>query len=353
MAGIIGVERGPVKPKGRLWCDESKEPRQLPHGAAKEATMGNRRQGFTLIELLMVVLIIGLLVIMLVPVVSAARMTVLSHMTESRIWEIDNAVARYREVFGDYPPSGKPTGADWGGYPKGVFEMKEYLKDYSEYQYFDPNYEQGGTNLARRSPGVCYLVYFLFGPNGTGWNPTTHKVSAGWTPPSGLTRYLSKDVVPNDKADGSSDFGWRPYYVFEDAFGLSGGGVAPYQGAILYLRANPRVRHNPNDTGNATTVCPYGRSSAYRWYTEDTASQWSWDCRGGPGDYPYYTGDGEHAKNLARMLRQNPKEFALISAGPNHFFGYRALNTHGQNEMLEGADWDDGSSDDITNFDFE
>ncbi|HOI54461.1 MAG TPA: prepilin-type N-terminal cleavage/methylation domain-containing protein [Phycisphaerae bacterium] len=314
--------------------------------------MRNRRQGFTLIELLMVVLIIGLLVIMLVPVVSGAATVVKSHMTESRIWEIDNAVARYREVFGDFPPSGKPTGADWTDYPDGIFEMKEHLKTYSGYKYFDVDYT-GASGQPGRGPGTHFLVYFLFGPNGTGWNPTTHKVSAGWTPPSGLTRYLSKDVCPNEIVSTGNGYNvsQRPYYVFEDAFGLVSG--SSYQGAILYLRANPRVRHNPNDTANATTVCHYGRSSAYRWYTEDTASQWYWDCRGGPGDYSYYTGDGEHAKNLARMLRQNPKEFALISAGPNHFFGYRALNTHGQNEMLEGADWDDGSSDDITNFDFE
>ncbi len=317
--------------------------------------MASRRQGFTLIELLMVVLIIGLLVTMLVPVVSGARMTVLSHMTEGRIWEIDNAVCRYREVFGDYPPSGKPDGADWSDYPDGIFEMKDYLKAYSAYKYFDVDYT-GGSGQPARGPGTHFLVYFLFGPNGTGWSPTTHKVSAGWTPPSGLGRYLSKDVCPNEIVSTGNGYNLthRPYYVFEDAFGLVSG--TSFQGAILYLRANPRVRHNPNDEANTTTVANdggIGRNTAYRWYAQDTASQYYWDCRGSPGDYFYYTGDGEHVKNLARMLRQNPKEIALISAGPNHFFGYRALNTHGQNKQLEGADWDDGTSDDIANFDFE
>ena len=51
-----------------------------------------------------------------------------------------------------------------------------------------------------------------------------------------------------------------------------------------------------------------------------------------------------------RLLAQCPKGFALISAGVNQVFGYRAKNTHSNNKHREGADWDDGATDDITNF---
>ncbi|MBN2582849.1 MAG: hypothetical protein JXL80_07240, partial [Planctomycetes bacterium] len=272
-------------------------------------------------------------------------------MTESRVWEVDNAIRLYRETFGDYPPSGKPAGVDWSSYPDGVFEMKDHLKTYSDYQYFDLNYE-GGTNQAGKAAGVAYLVYFLFGPNRTGWSPSTHAVMTAWAAPVGLDKYLSKDVCPSDiESTGYGyNFGTRPFFVFEDAFGLSGRGPAPYSGAILYLRANPRVRHRADDEKNEVTVCPHDRSPNYRWYQDDTAGQYSWDCNGEWGSGPQ-TGDHKPTENLARMLRQNPKEFALISAGADTYFGYRAIGTHSRNQERAGADWDDGSTDDITNFD--
>ena len=205
--------------------------------------MKRARPGFTLIELMMVVLVIGLLVVMLVPVIGAVKKAVRTQATQSMIWEIDSAIGLYKDAFGDYPPSGKPAGANWSSYDEGWFKRdggKMHLVGYKE--GFRPN----GTTSTHSAapgpgPGATFLVYFLFGPSRFGWSPQEHSVSAGWTPPYGLDKYLSKKPVTNDGHVGGGVYhcATQPYFVFEDAFGLTG---AKFRGAILYLRANAQNR---------------------------------------------------------------------------------------------------------------
>jgi len=299
------------------------------------------KPGFTLIEMMMVVLVISLLIVMLVPVIGAVKKAVRISMTEGRIWEIDSAICLYKDTFGDYPPGGRPPlpagDLSWSGYPDGWFPLdpgKQYLRGY---QLFNPNYTDpdGNGPMPSQGPGALFLTYFLFGPQHFGWDPGEHGVSVNWTAPDGLNKYMSKKPVTNDGhyGDGVYRCATSPYYVFEDAFGLTGAG---FRGAILYLRAD--VRNRSPMVGNGHNA---------RWAYSQVGSQYYWECRGGNDGY---TGDNEPQQNLARLLEQCPKSFALLSAGADHFFGYRTQNTHSYNQKRPGADWDDGVTDDITNF---
>ena len=298
--------------------------------------MRKPKSGFTLIELLMVVLVIGLLVVMLVPAIGAVKRAVRISMTETRIWEIDSAIDLYKDIFGDYPPSGKPAGVTWN-YPKGWVpdDPSASAEGHNPgYGPFDVNNSYDQAHVAT-PPGGQYLTYFLFGPTRFGWTTDKHGVSANWTPPAGLERYLTERPLRNIGHSDHYYYVTPAYWFFEDAFGLTGN---RFCGAILYLRAN--IQNRSPMVG--------GEHEYPRFIYRHIQSEWTTSCRG--GGYDYYTGDNEPQKNLARLLEQCPKGFALISAGANHQFGYRTKNSHANNQDREGADWDDGASDDITNF---
>ena len=299
--------------------------------------MRKRKSGFTLIELMMVVLVIGLLVVMLVPAIGAVRRAVRSQMTASMIWEIDSAIKLYKDTFGDYPPSGKPTDADWSKYPKGWIPPDPSAEAAARgYEPFDVSKDYASAGVAI-PPGGQYLTYFLFGPERFGWTPDDAErgVNVAWSPPAGLESYLSDKPLRNIGVSTTYPlYGTPAYWFFEDAFGLTG---YKFRGAILYLRAN---------TQNREPVVGLERNHP-RFIYEHIEAEYNLGCRGGAWGY---TGDNQPQKNLERLLKQCLKGFALMSAGADHQFGYRARNTHSNNEDREGADWDDGISDDITNF---
>ena len=251
-------------------------------------------------------------------------------MTETRIWEIDSAICLYEDTFGDYPPSGKPVGVTWN-YPAGWVPLDPSASAAGAgYGPFDVNKEYVWHDNSQ-PPGGQYLTYFLFGPTRFGWTTEQHGVSVNWTPPAGLERYLTKKPLRNI---GSSSYTTPAYWYFEDAFGLTG---YRFRGAILYLRANTQNR----------SPMVSSEHNHPRFIYSHIQSQYYWECRGGSWGY---TGDNEGSKNLGRLLEHCPKGFALISAGANHCFGYRTKNSHPNNQGREGADWDHGRSDDITNF---
>ncbi|MCX5684075.1 MAG: prepilin-type N-terminal cleavage/methylation domain-containing protein [Planctomycetota bacterium] len=95
-------------------------------------------RGFTLVELMVVISIMGVLMMLLVPVVSAARLIISKAATTRTITEISTGLEAYKHDFGDYPPS-RPS---WytGTAPKGTMYR-----------------------------GAANLVWYLCGPAGNGW----------------------------------------------------------------------------------------------------------------------------------------------------------------------------------------
>ena len=63
------------------------------------------RAGFTLIELLMVVIVIGILIGLLLPVIAGALRTARNAAVQAEINQLAQALANFKNTFGDYPPS--------------------------------------------------------------------------------------------------------------------------------------------------------------------------------------------------------------------------------------------------------
>lgn len=69
-------------------------------------TRSRVRQGFTLIEVLTVIAIIGILVGLLLPAISAARRYVAQNAIVFDVQTLGNAIDQYNSKYGDYPPDG-------------------------------------------------------------------------------------------------------------------------------------------------------------------------------------------------------------------------------------------------------
>ena len=64
-----------------------------------------RRLGFTMVELLVVLTIIGLLIALLLPAITAAIRTSRSAAVQAEINSMAQALADFKSKYGDYPPS--------------------------------------------------------------------------------------------------------------------------------------------------------------------------------------------------------------------------------------------------------
>jgi prepilin-type N-terminal cleavage/methylation domain-containing protein len=272
-----------------------------------------RRGGFTLIELLMVMLIVGILLAMLLPAVSGVRRAVRGRETEQRITTLTGHIERYKSVFGYYPPST----------PAGVSGHEEDIVPYWNYPpYVDTNGSEykitwpGGWG-GNRVMGGGMLVYFLLGPDGTGWDPqnsdTKKRSMVRWEAPEGIDKWLI----------GPIGNGTQSMYYFQDGFGWTG---YHGRGTIFYYRAN-------------------SRTGAFSYY--DGQGSWYWDTRTG-SDLGYF-GDGLGGENYKRQTAQavaSKTPFILMSNGADSKSGYFIIDSDGH-----WASRADGSQiDDITSF---
>ena len=67
-------------------------------------------RAFTLIELLMVMLIIGIVIAMLMKIGPEVSRNIKVHQTENFLHVLDLGVARYKRIYGAFPPDGSsPT----------------------------------------------------------------------------------------------------------------------------------------------------------------------------------------------------------------------------------------------------
>jgi len=76
-----------------------------------------RRLGFTLIELLVVLVIIGILIALLVPAIASAVKNARGAAVQAEISNIAQALADFKNKFGDYPPSRIAIREDGGYFP--------------------------------------------------------------------------------------------------------------------------------------------------------------------------------------------------------------------------------------------
>jgi len=115
-------------------------------------------RGFTLIELLMVMLIIGIVITMLMKIGPEVSRNIKVYQTKNFLHVLDLGVARYKRMYGTYPPDGSsPT----HNVPFGHLQLGSW-----------------GCG----EPGCFYLYVALMGPDSFGWTTADHDVAVEFGP---------------------------------------------------------------------------------------------------------------------------------------------------------------------------
>lgn len=134
--------------------------RQLTH---------KRRHGFTLVEILIVVVIIGMLLALLIPAVSQARMTARVAHCKNEVMQLDSAITSFSTRFGVEPPSRITiceSPADWAtnATSKAFIRRCWPQFDFNKARDLD---NDGSTTKAFTLDAAECLVFFLGGAKDT------------------------------------------------------------------------------------------------------------------------------------------------------------------------------------------
>lgn len=246
-------------------------------------------RGFTLLELLIVLGILSVLLGLLYPTISKAQEIIRRTRTRDRIREISLALEKFKQDFGQYPPS----------------------KD---------------APLSTRS-GAGNLMFYLMGPSGNGWGlEAGGAMPFGGRPQRSYPAYLTPDesllVYRNQKIAG-----------FVDAFDPAGDVLGKLRGRILYFRARPGQTKLFDATENELDA-----SRAAEGFKDQTQFELSVSAA------PAIAGQ-------ARTFIQ--KDYILISPGPDRRYGFvkTADTGGGEMDLVPAVEADkDKSCDDITSF---
>jgi type II secretory pathway pseudopilin PulG len=250
-------------------------------------------RGFTLVELLLVMGIIIMLVGLLFPAVTAAVTAVRVASTETTIKNLSAGLETFKQDWGIYPPSSK---------------------------------DRDGCQL---NNGYDALIYYLAGPDGTGWG-TLYHVGTGGNAPFG----------------GSASAPYGPYYK------TSGRSVDP-------ITDQPIPPDSVQDAFKPGKVIYY-----YRYEPADTnAFDRAHNNASGAdvlvGNFPDATKFEFLVKPydpVAKQKRWVRQDFLLISAGADRYWGYvkeaTSGTTLGLTQEVTQIDIDSGvaTCDDICNF---
>jgi type II secretory pathway pseudopilin PulG len=299
---------------------------------------------------MLVILIIGVLIAMLLPAISAATVYFKITDTQNRITMLSGYIEQYKQVFGDYPPSHLTiattpilyqtlTPNSW--LDQGV-PPYSHAVDINNYSGLDGPPIGGG-----------FLYYFMLGPNQAGWSTTDSSVSfpvvsANWQAPDSLAKivYWSQPIVTpnasNGEITGGSTAACHAMYYFEDGFGCAG----YMQGTIQYSLRLTRAMMWPG----SSTLLPAGS-----WYSRDMDGAYKDSSN-------LWGGGGDGCVSWQRLTSQCPGPYILLSAGPDRIFGYVITDpTTGGKRPVNGPNvtapstpdpspLTNGVSDDVTNF---
>ncbi len=275
---------------------------------------------FTIVELLVVMAIIGLLVALLFPALSGARIRVLEARVQAEMKDLDGALARFKGLYGVYPPSsitlyetsmGDPSWAAHGmaGSATDVerIRSRELIKNiWPSFDFDTPinlNRDSDTTDGPVTLVGAECLVFFLGGlpePSMTVPNPN------------------ALNSFSTDKAHPFNAGGSREQLLFE------------FQ-SIRLIDSNSNGFREYVDTIGGTTSDPYVYASGY----EGTKYN---DADVAPLTAVYLQADG--------TTPYNKTTYQLISPGMNRKLGDGGTYDPGDPSTLAG----ENDRDNLTNF---
>jgi prepilin-type N-terminal cleavage/methylation domain-containing protein len=263
------------------------------------------RSGFTLVELLVVIAIIGVLVGITVPAVQAVRSSFERSANKFEAQSLNDAVEKYRSIYGDYPPDGSSAAI-----------MQRHLR-----KAF-PNILQSEIDLlngVQLDPAEA-LVFFLGGFSSDKQRPITGKggpiVNTGTTASPVYNYNVARENSMHEFVSGR--------LVLDDEFVFANSANDPFP---VYM-----ARNNPSSVG-----CPYVYFDS-RTYTANrgTVANPIYNCYQ-PSDIVTTTANMPRGKLGAvrpylksvtgpnNFAFENSKTFQIIGPGSDGLFGGRIL----------------------------
>jgi prepilin-type N-terminal cleavage/methylation domain-containing protein len=353
----------------------------------RPAAAPRRRLGFTLVELLVVIVIIAILIGLLVPAVLAAVRAARSAAVQAEINQLAQALADFKNKFGDYPPS-RIAIAENGlvnisataivdTVPSADVQLGQlFQRTVTAFRKFWPRvqlsssggpvtglwYDFNGNGVLDNKlmilQGDQCLVFFLggipttdgngkiLGMSGFGKNPTnpftnnllkSTNYNANRNPP--LFEFAASRLVPNQVTG-------MPGYTDSLNTPKTGGPLGFY----AYFSTNNGQGYDPNDVNKDTTFgdpgetdnngTPIGMSFLVSQpvYAGGSTTPLAVPITQSPSPNPYTSGPPAGTPSVASVSYQNNQSFQIISPGLDGIYGVGGWYdpTQGAPLMAEG-----------------
>jgi len=330
----------------------------MKHGKSR------RRPGFTLVELMTVIAIIVLLIAILIPALSSARIQAKKSSTAGLINSVERGCEMFQADYNQYPQSRGYNpfesqgdnillmGAQWLGLQlvgpdmRGIVDWRDLRNDSNDDETIDEN---------------DWLEWYALQPEREYTRMGPYATVEGSAVQSLVTyANVKSDITdpPLELEDGTSDWPNERIPFFIDAF----------SNPVLYYRANPKVKapFTTGTPGSDFVVGQYdqadnayftGSSGAQGRYPSTDTPGWDLSGAGYVGDYAHDLGDFGYTEDQLEF--PEPKTFAAFFCDGNIFDNTQ--NADGEGRLWPykadsyvlisaGEDGTYGTMDDITNF---